>query len=161
VRFPPYDGDGSLYATISSQGLRGKWRVINLDRSLVEDAKDVCCEMMPPPETYQNANDEVDLARLDPDPENLIFAHPDDALAWQTTDGLLHRGATVRLLRALAEDGISAYTGTSQRGEDFGLTAAICASFDRGSTWQWIGVYSWQESDDFAAWEVSEEMLIV
>lgn len=155
VRFPPYDGDGSLYATISNQGLWGRWRVINVDRSLLDDAQDVCCDMMPPPQAYE---EDIGLDRHAAADE--VFAHPDDALAWQTVNRLLGRGATVRLLRALADDGVSPYTGTSQRGEDVGLAVVVCARFDRGATWQWIGVFSWQESDDFGAWEGCD-MLIV
>jgi hypothetical protein len=153
VRFPPYDGDGSLYAYVTTRGLQGKWRIVNFDRSLLEAAEDLCCEKLPPPNAYQGT--EIDIV-----PENMIFAHPDDALAWYMIDSLLTQGANVRLIRALATDGVSPCVGTSQRGEDFGLVAAICASFDKGVTWQWKGVFSWQESENYEGWEV-EDMLIV
>lgn len=156
-RFPPYDGDGSLFAEITPTGLHGRWRVIDVDRTLLDNAKDIFNEMVPRNNDLRGGH-EIEFD--DFEPENLVYAHPDEVRAWSTMDMLLGQGAQVRLVRALAEDGLSAYTGTSQRGEDFGLVAAICASFDHGATWDWKGVYSWQESDNYEGWEVCE-MLIV
>jgi hypothetical protein len=156
-RFPPYDGDGSLFARIAKTGLRGRWRVVNVDRTLLNTAKDIFEEMVPRNNDLREGH-EIDLD--DFEPEILVYAHPDEVRAWSTMDLLLGQGAQVRLVRAVTEDGLSAYTGTSQRGEDFGLVAAICASFDHGAIWEWKGVYSWQESDNYEGWQVCE-MLIV
>jgi hypothetical protein len=150
---PSYDGDGSLCAEITAQGLRGKWRAISIDRSLLEDYEELCCEKMPDPVAYQA--DEVDIENAD-----MLFSHPDDALAWLKIANLLTRGAEVRLLRPLADDAVSPYVGSSQRGHEFGLAAVICASTDMGLTWEWEGVFSWQESENYVGWEI-KEMLIV
>ncbi|OQV09081.1 hypothetical protein CLAIMM_13259 [Cladophialophora immunda] len=152
VRFPSYDGEGSLFVNITDDGLRGKWRVVEADRSLLESNKDLCCELTPVPEAWQD--DELDLEAAE-----MIYAHPDDALAWLTMAELLDHGARVRLVRAVAEDGISAAVSSSQRGEDFGLIAAICASLNGGLSWEWKGVYSWQESENYPGWDI-DEMLI-
>jgi hypothetical protein len=77
---------------------------------------------------------------------------PDEALAWKVIDGLLERGAEVRLLRPLAKDAVTPYKWSSYCGEGFGLIAAICATFDHGGVWEWKGVFSWQ---------VVKDMLIV
>lgn len=153
VRFPPYDGDGSLCAEITTQGLRGKWRTISIDHSLLEQYEELCCEKMPDPQAYQA--EEIDLEHAD-----MLFSHPDEALAWCKIDGLLNLGLEVRLLRPLADDSVSPYFGSSQRGDDFGLVAALCASSDKGLTWEWNEVFSWQESENYVGWEV-KEMLIV
>lgn len=153
VRFPPYDGDGSIYADITAEGLRGIWRIVDFDQSLLESARDLCCEMIYPPEAYEDDDMNFEAAEM-------VFAHPDDALAWYTIEALLSQGAQIRLVRALAEDGVSPYTGSSQRGENFGLVAAICASFDKGSTWQWKGVFSWQESENYEGWVVKEMLMV-
>ncbi|OAP63501.1 hypothetical protein AYL99_02728 [Fonsecaea erecta] len=152
VRFPSYDGEGSLSLDITRDGLRGRWRIVEVDRSLLDSNKDLCCELTHPPEAYYD--DEVAFEDAE-----LIYAHPDDALAWLTVEELLDHGARVRLIRAVAEDGISPAVGSSQRGEAFGLVAAICASVDGGSSWEWKGVYSWQESENYEGWEI-DEMLI-
>ncbi|EXJ74219.1 uncharacterized protein A1O5_02514 [Cladophialophora psammophila CBS 110553] len=153
VRFPSYDGEGSLFVDITEEGLRGKWRVVKVDRSLLENNRELCCELTLTPEAWED--DEMDLENAE-----LIYAHPDDALAWLTIEELLDQGAQVRLLRAAAEDGVSPAVGSSQRGGNFGLVAAICASFNRGLSWEWKGVYSWQESENYQGWEV-DEMLII
>jgi hypothetical protein len=100
-------------------------------------------------------NEEVSYEESEP-----VYAYPDEALAWYTMEALRSNGSEVRLVRALDEDGISPYVGSSQRGEDFGLVAAICASIDKGSSWEWKRVYSWQESENYEGWEV-DAMLIV
>ncbi|KIX05159.1 uncharacterized protein Z518_06031 [Rhinocladiella mackenziei CBS 650.93] len=153
VRFPCYDGDGSLSAAITPNGLLGRWRVVNIEPAFLEDARELCCHMTAPLEAYQE--DEMDLENAE-----LVYAHPDEALAWHTLEALLNQGAELRLVRALAEDGVSPYVGSSQRGENFGLIAAICASFNNRSSWEWKGVFSWQESENYQGWEV-DEMLIV
>ncbi|KIY03312.1 uncharacterized protein Z520_00002 [Fonsecaea multimorphosa CBS 102226] len=152
VRFPSYDGEGSLPVNITEHGLRGKWRVVEVDRSLLESTKDLCCELTPFPYVYED--DEMAF-----ETPQLIYAHPDDALAWLTIVDLLDHGARVRLVRAVAEDGISPAVGTSQRGEGFGLIAALCASLNGGLSWEWKGVYSWQESENYEGWEVVEMLI--
>jgi hypothetical protein len=43
---------------------------------------------------------------------------------------LLNNCVKVRLLRPLAEDGVTPYGGGTQRGEGFGLLAVVCVSVD-------------------------------
>jgi hypothetical protein len=149
VRFPCYEGGGSLFMQITHRGLLGRWRVIKVDSSFLEDAREMCCHVT------HYGNEEVSYEESEP-----VYAYPDEALAWYTMEALRSNGSEVRLVRALDEDGISPYVGSSQRGEDFGLVAAICASIDKRSSWEWKGVYSWQESENYEGWEV-DEMLIV
>jgi len=54
----------------------------------------------------------------------------------------------VRLLRPLAEDAVTSCEWSSYCGEDFGLIAAICATFDHEGVWEWKDVFSWQESEN-------------
>ncbi|EXJ57152.1 hypothetical protein A1O7_07497 [Cladophialophora yegresii CBS 114405] len=149
VRFPCYDGGGSLFAQITDRGLRGRWRIIRVDSSFLENVQEMCCHLT----HYED--EEVTF-----DESELVYAYPDEALACHTMEALLSRAAEVRLVRALDEDGMSPYVGSSQRGEDFGSVAAICASSDKGSQWEWKGVYAWQESENYHGWEI-DEMLIV
>jgi hypothetical protein len=53
VRFPAYDGDGRLYAEITKQELSGKWRVMDVDRSVLESFVRLCCIRTPVPEVWE------------------------------------------------------------------------------------------------------------
>lgn len=150
VRFPAYDGGGRLYAEITKQELSGKWRVMDVDWSVLESFVRLCCIRTLVPEAW-----EADVMDL----ENAEMI-PDEALTWKVVDGLLKRGAEVRLLRPLAKDAVTPYKWSSYRGEGFGLIAAICATFDHGGVWEWKGVFSWQESENAPGWVV-KDMLIV
>jgi hypothetical protein len=149
ICFPCYDGEGSLLAKITPSGLLARWRVIEVNATVLESTQELCCVLT----KYQDEH--TDYEESTP-----IYAHPDEASAWYTMDLLLRQGSRVRLVRALAEDGVSPYFGSSERAETFGLIAAICASGDRGKSWEWKGVFSWQESENHPGWHV-EEMLMV
>jgi hypothetical protein len=104
----------------------------------------------------------ADVLKLNPHlaAETAIYAFPDEAHAYRLMKTLLEdQGRRVRLLRPLAEDGVSPYEASNDREERIGLLAAICDSSDHGQTWNWNSVHGWQESDATYVWKV-EEMLI-
>jgi len=55
-----------------------------------------------------------------------------DVHAYRVMEELLNNCVKVRLLRPLAEDGVTPYGGGTQRGEGFGLLAVVCVSVDGG-----------------------------
>lgn len=154
VRFPSYDGQGSFRAQITPQGLRSKWRAIEMESRILSAFSDDCLHMM-------EATD--DILKLNPHlpAETAIYTYPDEAHAYHLMQMLVEdKGRRVRLLRPLAEDGVSPYEGSNHREERIGLIAAICDSSDDGQTWNWKSVHEWSESDSSYDWKV-EEMLIV
>jgi hypothetical protein len=183
VRYPSYDGKGSfLSQLIPSQGLFGKWLSRNIDG---EEICRICDE-------YEEQKSSV--LWLDQDRENILhtrdfnphiklFPRPDVACACARIKELtITFGYRVRLLKPLAEDGISLYKGGTDRGEDFNSLVVIChldcrkmADFDCNNSssrnfsdlgeihkengWQWDGVYEWEEEYP-PAWK-SEEILLI
>lgn len=179
VRYPSYDGKGSfLSRVISSKGLLGKWLVRNID------SKEACrfydeCEEQKSSVNWLDQDREIILHTRDFNPEIELFPRPDTARAFarikELTTTLEHR---VRLLRPLAEDGLSLYMGGTDRGEDFSRLVVIChldsrqmAKFsgsrnisDLDKThkeigWQWDGVYEWEEEYPLG-WKAMEMLLI-
>lgn len=150
VRYPAYDGQASFTARITPQGLLGKWFVCDMDSEIIEEHRRNFCEwsLLPVKELEHRDMDPI----LNPD--------IDTANACNLIGELMASHGRVRVLRPLAADGVNPYNGGSNRGEQFGAVATICASADNGATWKWIGVYQWNEDNLYVGWRV-EEMLLV
>lgn len=181
VRYPSYDGKGSfLSQLIPSKGLLGKWSVRDID------SEEICgfyddCEEQKSSVLWLDQDREKILHTRDFNPDIELFPRPDVARACarikELTTTLGHR---VRLLRPLAEDGLSLYKGGTHRGGDFSLLVAICHlgsrqmagnssssrnfsdldEIQRENGWQWDGVYEWEEEEYAPAWEPEEILLI-
>ena len=150
VRYPSYDGQGSFVARINtdSAGLVSKWLVWDMDSETLSTYREEFCHR-----NKWSAHLAMN-PHIDPDME--VYEQPDTAAACDLIAESLNSGGKVRVLRPLAEDGITPYEGGSDRGEQYGLTAAICISGDDGETWKWQGVFQWLESASHPAWTVKE-----
>lgn len=184
VRYPSYDGRGSfLSKIIPSKGLLGKWLVRNIDSEEICGIYDEC-EKEKSSSLWLDQDRENILHTHDFNPDIELFPRPDFARACarikELTTTLGHR---VRLLRPLAEDGLSLYKGGTDRGGDFDVLVAICHldlrqmensqgsssssscnfsnldEFQQENGWQWDGVHEWEE-EYFSAWEPEEILLI-
>lgn len=183
VRYPSYDGKGSSLARlIPYKGLFGKWLVRNID------SEEICrlydeYEEQKSSVLWLDQDRENILHTRDFDPDIELFPRPDVARACAKIKELIVTfGHQVRLLRPLAEDGISLYKGGTDRGGDFNILVAIChldsrqtidfhgnSSSSRDSSefdeihkengWQWDGVYEWEE-EYLPAWKPEEILLI-
>jgi len=160
IRFPSYDGMGSFCARITKDGLHGKWQVMDIDSAILESYFDDCCQTTFDLDHELDAKSNVQETSTDLDYDARILAHPDEACAYRVMEELLNSSVKVRLLRPLAEDGVTPYGGGTQRGEGFGLLAVVCVSDDGGKTWKWKNVHQWQESNDAHAWRLEEMVLV-
>jgi hypothetical protein len=160
IRFPSYDGMGSFCARITEGGLRGKWQVMDIDSAVLESYFDLCCQRTFDLDHGLDASANIQETSTDMDHDMRIFAHPDEAFAYRVMEELLNNFVKVRLLRPLAEDGVTPYEGGTQRGESFGLLAVMCVSVDGGETWEWKNVHQWQESNNADAWRLEEMVLV-
>lgn len=160
VRFPAYDGDGSIHAMITKEGLLGRWRYMSIDQEKIADMAEVNLEMSES-WLYDGVSLHNEYGKvLRPDADNIMcFAHSDEAHAQHLMTRLLHEGAMVRYIRPVAEDGSSPYSGAMDRGEQFGLVGAVCASLDQGETWRWQAVHCLQEPDDDDEWMVGDMII--
>lgn len=150
VRYPAYDGQASFMAQITPQGLLGKWLVCDMDSEVIDESRRNLCEWSLLP------LEELEHRSMEPN----LNADIDTANACNLICELIASHGSVRVLRPLAADGINPYDGGSNRGEQFGAVAAICASADNGATWKWFGVYQWNEDNRYLGWH-AEEMLLV
>ena len=157
LRVPSYDGEGSLVGRITDSGLVSRWQVMDMSSTVLEGYREHCLSMM---DNLAALFEQDPHAELDDPRIREVFAHPDEAKLFMDMEELLDAGARVRLIRPLAADGIAPYQGNAQRGEDFGLVAAMCGSYDDGVTWTWKAVYQWQEPDNYDQWRV-QDMVIV
>ena len=154
VRYPSYDGQGSFIGRIEAEpaGLASKWLVWDMDTETLSTYRaESCCRSIYPEPLAMNPHI---------DPEMPIYEQPDTATVCDLIAESLENGRRVRVLRPLAEDGVTPYEGGSHRGERFGLMAAICVSVDAGDTWEWRGVYQWLEDTSHPGWRVDEMLLI-
>ncbi|KAA6415777.1 MAG: hypothetical protein FRX48_00495 [Lasallia pustulata] len=140
VRYPSYDGQGSFVARINTNpaGLISKWLVWDMDSETLSTYRE---------EFYHRNKWSAHLA-MNPHihPGMDVYEQRDTAAACDLIAKFLNSGGKVRVLRPLAEDGITPYEGGSDRGEQYGLRAAICISGDDGEAWKWQGVFQWLES---------------
>jgi hypothetical protein len=156
ARYHSYDGYGSYEGHIANEGLRSKWLYKDLDDNFPEKYQERLCEKLPAydgmqPELFLNAGPEM--------PEDLeVWAFPDAALAYQEICEL-QRTFRVRVLKPVAANGQSPYTGGDDRGDYTGNSAAITFSRDCGSSWEWAGVHQWID-EDLVTWERGD-MLVV
>jgi len=98
---------------------------------------------------------------LHPDAE--VYEQPDTASACNLIEALLNENFKVRVARPLAENGTAPYRGGSERGEEYGSIAAICALDTVHESWELKGVFQWLEDDqdlDWQGWNI-ENMLII
>ena len=153
VRYPSYDGQGSFIARIEHEpaGLISKWLVWDMDCETISTYREEFCNRSICP-AHLAINPHID-------PDTKVFEQPDTAAACDLVAHSLANGRKVRILRPLAEDGVTPYEGGSSRGEEYGLTAAICVSVDGGDIWEWRGVFQWLDASH-PEWTV-EEMIIV
>jgi hypothetical protein len=172
VRYPPYDGQGSLAARVvhdpahpELSGLAGPWRALAMTPVGLAACRAANLDVFEPAWPLANFQGLGDLAYdLCPpnshlDPETLIYGRPDEVLACLLMERLLLRdGRAVRLLMPLAEDGRSQYEGSSGRGEQFGRLVAVCSSGDKGKTWRWEGVHQWPFGEE-EEWTVEDLFL--
>lgn len=159
IRFPSYDGMGSFCARVTEDGLHGKWQIMDIDSAVLESYFDDCCQTTFDLGHELDAKSNIPETSTGSDHDVRIFAHPDEACAYRVMEELLNNCVKVRLLRPLAEDGVTPYGGGTERGEGFGLLAVMCASVDGGKTWEWKNVHQWQESNDAHAWRLEEMVL--
>ena len=157
LRVPSYDGEGSLLGHVTDSGLISQWLAMEMTSAVLEDYREHCLSVM---DNLADVFEEDPLAELDDPRIQDVYTHPDEANLFIAIDLLIQSGARVRLIRPLSEDGRSAYGGNAQRGEDFGLVAVLCASYDNGATWTWKDVYQWQEPDNHDEWD-TQDMIIV
>ena len=168
VRYPSYDGRGSYSASITPQGLQGLWLAHDLDADLLTELFDTCVEGMMP--TPWDDSDTVNEEAI-PQTDGMIFDRPDYANACYTLKTLSSStpDAKVRIIRPLASQGETPYSGNVGRGEDFSILVAVCvctvseaisgSSRGIGEEWRWHGVYEWDDPDH-PDW-IAKEMLIV
>ena len=166
VRYPSYDGRGSLNARITPQGLWSLWLVHDLDQGTISELCDTCVEEMIPTQ-WTDRDIEEPLIDGDYETDSKIFERPDYANACKALKALSSTpDSKVRIIRPLSREGTDPYLGNVARGEDFIILVAICVSnnfkalghreFDE---WQWKGVYEWID-DTHPDWTVND-MLIV
>jgi hypothetical protein len=172
VRYPPYDGQGSLAARVvhdpahpELSGLAGRWQVLVMTPAGLAAYRAANLDAFEPVWPLANFEGMGDLAydlcapNSHLDPETLVYGRPDEVLACMLMERLLLRdGRAVRLLTPLAEDGRSPYEGCRGRGEQFGRLVAICSSGDEGKTWRWEGVHQWPFGDE-EEWTVEDLFL--
>ena len=154
VRYSSYDGQGSFIGRIEAEpaGLISKWLVWDMDSETLSTYREEFCYRS----IYSGhlaINPHIDL-------DMKVYEQPDTATACDLLANSLSSGRRVRVVRPLAEDGLAPYEAGSNRGEQYGLTAAICVSVDGGDTWQWRGVFQWLETASHPGWKV-DEMLII
>ncbi|MCJ1233306.1 hypothetical protein MMC14_001261 [Varicellaria rhodocarpa] len=140
IRYPSYDGHLSFVASITPQGLLGKWLTYDVDPTVIARNRDYYC--------YKE----------DPENETSHFTQPDNAHAVNLVESLIATHHKVRVLRPVSEDGLTPYLSGKDRGEEHGSLGVVCCSKD-GRAWNWKGVFEWCENP-WPPFEVKEMLLI-
>ena len=140
VRYPSYDGHLSFEASITPQGLLGKWLAYDIDPVVIARNRENFCYR-------ENAEDKTSF-----------FEQPDNAHAINLAELLMKNHHKVRVLRPISEDGVTPYLGGKDRGEVYGSLGILCCSKD-GNAWSWKGVFQWCDNP-WPPFEVQEMLLV-
>jgi hypothetical protein len=158
VSYHGYDGRGSLIGRITPSGLQAKWFFMDMDNMSVDNCRENYGHKSPfvwsgGESHFHDVGDQIS-------DDDEIYDYPDVVLACEVISALLKR-SLVRLVRPVAADGKSVYSGGTNRGDIRLELVAICSSDNNGQSWLWEGVYQWAE--DIAPTEEwgLEEMLLV
>lgn len=154
IRYPSYDGGGSVLGFITSAGLHARWMIKDIDQATVREIRADRLELY---DGRQLGEDFINIETLPEDAKG--YTTPDLATACDIIERLLRDNRRVRVLKPATLNGSGFYTGADHRGDYSGSTALVCSKADRDLMWSWEGVYQWGDESHFWDWR-SKEMVI-